>query len=122
SAEDVSVKLDWLLSRAVGFYGVSNYLGDRFATSDTATSALMGQLRQRGLAFVDDGSLQGRPGAFARASADRIVDEEQSPAAILRQLHALEIQAKTDGAAFGSGFSYPVTIEVASRWVAGLEQ
>jgi polysaccharide deacetylase 2 family uncharacterized protein YibQ len=122
SAEDVSVKLDWLLSRAVGFYGVSNYLGDRFATSDTATSALMGQLRQRGLAFVDDGSLQGRPGAFARASADRIVDDEQSPAAILRQLHALEIQAKTDGAAFGSGFSYPVTIEVASRWVAGLEQ
>lgn len=122
SAEDVSVKLDWLLSRAVGFYGVSNYLGDRFATSETATSALMGQLRQRGLAFVDDGSMQGRPGAFARASADRIVDDEQSPAAILRQLHALEIQAKTDGAAFGSAFSYPVTIEVASRWVAGLDQ
>ena len=122
SADDVSAKLDWLLSRAVGYYGVTNYLGDRFASSDGATVAMMTELRQRGLAFLDDGTMGGRPGAFARASADRIVDEDQSPAAILRQLHALEVQAKTDGAAFGSAFSYPVTVETAARWVAGLDQ
>ena len=122
SAEDVSEKLDWLLSRAVGYYGVSNYLGDQFSASDGAVTALMSQLRHRGLAFVDDGTMERRTGAFARASADRIIDEEQSPAAILRQLHALEVQAKTDGSAFGSGFSYPVTVEVAARWIAGLDQ
>ncbi|WP_312821304.1 divergent polysaccharide deacetylase family protein [Brevundimonas sp.] len=122
SADDVSVKLDWLLSRAVGYYGVTNYLGDRFAGAEGPTGAMMSQLRQRGLAFLDDGTLSGRPGAFARATADRIIDEDQSPASILRQLHALEVQAKTDGSAFGSGFSYPVTVETAARWVAGLEQ
>lgn len=121
SAEDISAKLDWLLSRGAGYFGVSNYLGDRFATSDAAAAALMGHLRQRGLAFVDDGTVR-RGGAFARATADRVVDEEQSPAAIQRQLNALEVQAKTEGAALGSGFSYPVTVEVAARWTAGLNE
>jgi len=80
----------------------------------------MANLRQRGLAFVDDGTMKNRGGAFARASADRLVDEEQSPAAIMRQLTALEALAKAEGSALGSGFSYPVTVEVAARWTAGL--
>lgn len=120
-ADDVAVKLDWLLARATGYFGVTNYLGDRFATSDDSVGALMINLRQRGLAFLDDGSMRRRPGAFARASADRIVDEEQTPAAILRQFNALEAAAKTNGAALGTGFSYPVTVEAAARWTAGLE-
>ena len=120
-ADDVAVKLDWLLARATGYFGVTNYLGDRFATSDEGVSALMTNLRQRGLAFLDDGSMRRRPGAFARASADRVVDEEQTPAAILRQFNALEVAAKTNGAALGTGFSYPVTVEAAARWTAGLE-
>lgn len=120
-ADDVAVKLDWLLARATGYFGVTNYLGDRFAASDEGVGALMTHLRQRGLAFLDDGSMRGRPGAFARASADRIIDEEQTPAAILRQFNALEAAAKTEGAALGTGFSYPVTVEAAARWTAGLE-
>ena len=120
-ADDVAVKLDWLLARATGYFGVTNYLGDRVATSDEGVSALMTNLRQRGLAFLDDGSMRRRPGAFARASADRVVDEEQTPAAILRQFNALEAAAKTNGAALGTGFSYPVTVEAAARWTAGLE-
>jgi len=121
NADEISAKMDWLLSRAVGYFGVTNYLGDRFAASGSA-SAVMGHLRQRGLAFIDDGTLNRQGGAFARATADRIVDEEQSPAAIQRQLTALEALAKTEGAALGSGFSYPVTVEVAARWTAGLAE
>ncbi|HCW50159.1 MAG TPA: hypothetical protein DGP25_09355, partial [Brevundimonas sp.] len=120
-ADDVAVKLDWLLARATGYFGVTNYLGDRFATSDEGVNALMTHLRQRGLAFLDDGSMRRRPGAFARASADRVIDEEQTPAAILRQFNALEAAAKTNGAALGTGFSYPVTVQAAARWTAGLE-
>lgn len=122
SPDEISAKLDWLLSRGVGYFGVANYLGDRFVTSSDSATALMTQLRAKGLAFIDDGTLGRQGGAFARASADRIVDEEQSPAAIQRQLSALEAQAKTEGAAMGSGFSYPVTVEVAARWTAGLPE
>ncbi len=120
-ADDVEAKLDWLLGRATGYFGVTNYLGDRFATSDEGMGAMLGVLRQRGVAFLDDGSMRRKPGAFARASADRVIDEQQSPAAIMGQLNALEAAAKTRGAALGTGFSYPVTVEAAARWTAGLE-
>lgn len=119
--QDVEAKLAWLLSRATGYFGVTNYLGDRFVTSDAGMGAFQTVLRQRGLTFIDDGSARRRPGAFARASADRILDETQSPAAIVSQLNALEAQAKSRGAALGSGFAYPVTVEAVARWTAGLE-
>ena len=119
--EEIQARMAWLLGRATGYFGVTNYLGDRFAPSDSAMSAFLAVLRQRGLAFVDDGSMRRRPGAFARASADRVIDESQTPAAIMGQLNALEAAAKTRGQALGTGFSYPVTVEAAARWTAGLD-
>ncbi len=119
--DDVEARMAWLLGRATGYFAVTNYLGDRFVTSDTGMNAFLGLLRQRGLAFLDDGSARRRPGAWARASADVIVDETQTPAAIIGRLNALEAAAKTRGAALGTGFSYPVTVEAAARWTAGLD-
>lgn len=119
--EEIQARMAWLLGRATGYFGVTNYLGDRFAPSDSAMNAFLAVLRQRGLAFLDDGSMRRRPGAFARASADRIIDETQNPAAIMGQLNALEAAAKTRGQALGTGFSYPVTVEAAARWTAGLD-
>ncbi|MBN8528746.1 MAG: divergent polysaccharide deacetylase family protein, partial [Caulobacterales bacterium] len=119
--DEVQARMAWLLGRATGYFGVTNYLGDRFAPSDSGMNAFLAVLRQRGLSFVDDGSMRRRPGAFARASADRIIDESQTPAAIMGQLNALEAAAKTRGQALGTGFSYPVTVEAAARWTAGLD-
>ncbi len=121
SPEDIQARMTWLLGRATGYFGVTNYLGDRFVTSDGAMTAFLGILRQRGVAFIDDGSARRRPGAWARASADRVIDETQTPAAIIGQLNALEAQAKQRGSALGTGFSYPVTVEAAARWTAGLD-
>ncbi|CAN7356468.1 divergent polysaccharide deacetylase family protein [Brevundimonas sp. LjRoot202] len=118
---DIQAKMNWLLGRATGYFGVTNYLGDRFITSDEGVTAFMAVLRQRGVAFLDDGSMSRRPGAWARASANRIVDQQQSPAAIMGQLNALEALAKARGQALGTGFSYPVTVEAAARWTAGLD-
>lgn len=120
-AADIQAKMNWLLGRATGYFGVTNYLGDRFSTSDAGVTAFMAVLRQRGIAFLDDGSMSRRPGAWARASANRIIDEQQTPTAIVGQLNALEALAKARGSALGTGFSYPVTVEAAARWTAGLE-
>jgi polysaccharide deacetylase 2 family uncharacterized protein YibQ len=119
--DDIEAKMNWLLGRATGYFGVTNYLGDRFVTSDTAMTAFLGTLREHGVAFLDDGSARRRPGAWARASADTIVDETQTPAAIIGRLNALEAAAKSRGSAMGTGFAYPVTVEAAARWTAGLE-
>lgn len=118
---ELESKLAWLLGRATGYFGVTNYLGDRFMASDAGMSAFLGELRRRGVAFLDDGQARRRPGAWARASADRVIDETQSPAAIVGQLNALEAMAKQSGAAMGTGFSYPVTVDAVARWTAGLD-
>ncbi|HEY1224148.1 MAG TPA: divergent polysaccharide deacetylase family protein [Brevundimonas sp.] len=120
--DDINAKMAWLLGRATGYFAVTNYLGDRFIANDEAMGTFMGILRQRGVAFIDDGSASRRPGAWARASANRIIDETQNPAAILGQLNALEALAKTRGSAMGAGFSYPVTVEAVARWTAGLNE
>jgi hypothetical protein len=119
ASETVS-KLEWLLSRASGYYGLTNYLGSRFVTSDAAMGAFTGALRTRGLAFIDDGSAARRGGGIPRASADKIIDDQLAGEAIDQQLLALEASALQHGQALGSGFAYPVTIAQVSRWTQQL--
>jgi polysaccharide deacetylase 2 family uncharacterized protein YibQ len=113
-------RLDWLLSRATGYFGVTNYLGSRFVTSDPSMATFTGDLRQRGLAFVDDGSAARRGGGIPRASADLVVDDQLAGDAIDKQLAALEAAALQHGQALGSGFAYPITLDEVGRWAAGL--
>ncbi|HYD45858.1 MAG TPA: divergent polysaccharide deacetylase family protein [Phenylobacterium sp.] len=114
-------RLEWLLSRATGYFGVTNYLGGRFVQNAGAMAIFTGALRQRGLAFIDDGSAARTAGGLPRASADRIIDDNLSAEGINTQLAALEAAARRGGKALGSGFAYPVTIEAAAAWAQGLE-
>jgi uncharacterized protein len=116
-------RLEWLLSRASGYFGVTNYLGGRFLNSDKGMTAFLGALRHRGLAFIDDGSAAKRSGGGApRASANQIVDDQLDQDSIDRQLLALEATAVRDGAALGSGFAYPLTLQQVKQWAGSLDQ
>jgi len=114
-------RLEMLLSRATGYFGVTNYLGGRFMSSDGAMNAFSAALHQRGLGFIDDGSAAGRAGAEPRASAERVIDQELDGASIDQQLAALEASAQQHGRALASGFAYPVTLQEVQRWAAGLQ-
>jgi len=118
--EDTVHKLEWLMSRATGYFGLTNYLGSRFVTSDTAMTTFTLALKSRGLAFIDDGQASLRGGPIPRASADRIIDDELSAGSIDGQLKMLEAGAAGRGQALGSGFAYPVTINQVRLWAAGL--
>ncbi len=118
--DDNAHKLDWLMSRASGYFGLTNYLGSKFVASAPAMSAFTGSLKNHGLAFIDDGSAGRVGGGIPRASADRIVDSQLAGEAIEQQLSALETQASRTGRALGSGFAYPVTLDEAAKWAAGL--
>ena len=114
--EDTARKLEWLLSRATGYFGVTNYLGSRFLNNDAAMNSFSSALGRRGVAFIDDGQGRRRGGGVMRASADRLIDEQLSADAIDKQLAALEANAFKSGQALGSGFAYPVTLTAISRW------
>ena len=114
-------RLEWVMSRATGYFGLTNYLGSRFLASGAAVEALMTQVKARGLAFLDDGAARGKGAGAPRASADAIIDQDLSSEAVDRQLTALEGQALARGQAFGAGFAYPVTVETVARWAARVE-
>lgn len=119
--EDTVRKLEWLMSRATGYFGLSNYLGARFVDNDQAMATFNGVLKSRGLAFIDDGLAARRAGPIPRASADRVIDDELSAGAVDSQLKALELGATSRGQSLGSGFAYPVTINQVRAWAAGLQ-
>jgi polysaccharide deacetylase 2 family uncharacterized protein YibQ len=120
--QETAKRTEWLLSRATGYFGLTNYLGSKFVTSDAGMSAFTQTLKARGVAFVDDGSAAKRGGGIPRASADRIIDDQLGAEAINQRLADLESTAAKRGQALGSGFSYPITLTQVSAWAQGLEQ
>jgi hypothetical protein len=122
AAQNVT-RLEQLLSKAAGYFGVTNYQGARFATSSSAAQPVVQQLRRRGLAFLTSGLGQrtalaaaAQTAGLPSASADRIVDVRREADAIDDQLLNLEALALQNQSAIGAGFAYPVTIEQVGRW------
>jgi polysaccharide deacetylase 2 family uncharacterized protein YibQ len=120
--QETTKRTEWLLSRVVGYFGLTNYMGSRFVTSDVGMTAFLQTLRARGVAFIDDGLAARRGGGIPRASADKVIDDQLEGPAIDRRLAELEAMAQKRGQALGSGFSYPVTLSQVTAWTQGLEQ
>jgi polysaccharide deacetylase 2 family uncharacterized protein YibQ len=120
---ETAKKLEWVLSRASGYYALTNYLGSRFLGDEKAYKGFMGALRGRGLGFIDDGLAGRRAGGGApRASAERVVDDQLTQAGIDHQLLELEANALEHGQALGAGFAYPVTLDKVAHWAQSVEQ
>lgn len=122
-------RLDAILSRTTGYFGIVNYQGAKFAANADATGPVLEQLASRGLAFIDDGSFEranfiasARQSGVRYARAAGPVDARQTPDDIAAELIELENLARENGAAFGSGYAFPVTVEAAKVWISQLEE
>lgn len=121
-------RLEDLLSRAVGYAGVTNYQGGRFANAPAASGVLADQLKARGLGFVAGGisgraplSEQARARKLPFAASDRVLDVRRDADSIAAQLLALETHARDAGEALGAGFAFPVTIAQIAAWSVDLQ-
>ncbi|HVK81088.1 MAG TPA: divergent polysaccharide deacetylase family protein, partial [Verrucomicrobiae bacterium] len=123
-----TARLEQLLSRASGYFGVTNYQGARFATSAQASTPVVQQLRRRGLVFLSSGigqrtalSVEAQRAGLPNTAADRIIDARREAEAIDDQLLNLEALALQNQSAVGAGFAYPVTMEQVGRWARDVE-
>ncbi len=123
-----AARLERVLSRTHGFFGVMNYQGAKFASDEAAVRAMMETVAGRGFAFVDDGSLSRASFATAAAEtgvyfvrANAPIDTRQTVDDIGAELMELETLALEHGAAMGSGFAFPVTLAAATLWISQLE-
>jgi len=121
-------RLDWVLGRAQGYVGVTNYMGSRFTTSAQALRPVLTTLRDRGLMFVDARTTPRSEAArlatevsLPRAINDRMIDEQASRAAIDAMLADIERVAKQTGNAVAMGQPYPVTFERLAAWLPTLD-
>ena len=121
-------RLEWLMSRATGYFAVMNYLGERFLTSEASLTPVLSEIAGRGIDMVFDGPAAApmeRAGASAGlhwAGADRALDAQLSAAGVQGQLAQLESLALQNGAALGVGFAYPVVIDQAIAWTQEAER
>ena len=126
SVEENQRRLENSLGRAAGYFGVTNYLGGKLASSSQMSIAVMKLLKARGLGFVSDGTTQGL-GQYAdqaglkTATANRLIDQRPSAGDINAQLGALEALAGQHGHAIGFGVGYAVTIDEVSQWATSLK-
>ena len=128
SASDNIQRLEWLLGRASGYIGVSNFMGDRFTSSADHVRPVLDVLKSRGLMFLDAQASRNSVAArvaldlgVPRALNNRFIDSEASRIAIDARLFELERIATSVGTAVGIGFPYPVTIERIAAWAQGLD-
>jgi uncharacterized protein len=127
SARENIARLENLLSRAAGYYGVTNYQGARFAASQQAAAPVAKALKDRGLVFLGNAigprtalGVEAQRAGLAFTSADRILDTQREAEKIDEQLLNLEALALQNGNALGSGFAFPVTIDQIKSWAENL--
>ena len=110
---------------AFGAYvGINNHMGSR-ATEDTPLmTAVMAELKARGLMFLDSrttaksvGSKTAISAGIPNAQRDVFLDHEIDERKIAVQLDRLEAIARRHGAAIAIGHPHPETLRVLNRWL-----
>jgi polysaccharide deacetylase 2 family uncharacterized protein YibQ len=115
-------RLDWILSRAEGYFGVTNYLGAHFSADRDAIAPVLARVASAGLAYVDDtGALKGRK-IDGVATVSRLIDPgfgaEKGRTA--RDLEGLEKIAARSGEALGKTYVNADTLDGIVEWADGL--
>ncbi len=121
-------RLEWLLSRATGYFGVTNYMGAKFTASPDSLRSVLEHINQRGLVYVEDGTsarsstpLVSRQIGLSATVSDIVIDAIASADAIDAALSELESLALERGVALGVTSALPVSIERINAWANSLE-
>jgi len=121
-------RLDWALSRVEGYAGINNHEGSVFTADRSALVPVAEALYGRGVFFLDSRTTplsQVVPvaRAFGVPSADRDVflDDDQASPAVAKQLRELERVAREQGVAIAIGHPHAATLDLVTRWCAGLK-
>jgi len=118
-------RLVWGLDRFEGYVGINNHMGSRFTAEADGMALVMGELRARGLLFLDSltagnsvAAQQAARSGVPYAVRDVFLDNEpDDPAAIHHQLSILEETARARGYAVGIGHPHGGTVAALAAWI-----
>ena len=120
-------RMHQVLASAIGYVGVIQIMGSKFAASDAALRPALEELKKRGLLFVNVPSgTEDRGFAVAQeiglpvTRVDLKLDSDLSAAAIDSQINELEKIAREKGRAVAIAEAYPITLARLSMWMQSL--
>ncbi len=122
--DEVLRSLRWGLDRFGGYVGINNHMGSRFTSRADDMTLVLGELKRRGLLFVDSKTSAQSVGAdLARrmgvpeTSRDIFLDNDSSPGKVAQQLAVTEAWARRHGRAIAIGHPHDGTLEALQRWL-----
>ncbi|MBL4691790.1 MAG: divergent polysaccharide deacetylase family protein, partial [Magnetovibrio sp.] len=119
-------KLEFILSRTSGYFGVISIYGGKFLKVEDQVRGVLEQLNRRGLMYVDGGAVgsQGTRVAYKQkmpwASVELNLDEVLGKAALLRQLKELEALAEKRSMTMARITATPLSLKLLSNWIQEL--
>jgi len=129
ASDEITARLRRDLARFDGFVGINNHMGSKFTGYGPGMAAVMGELRARGLLWLDSRTTAGSIGVtVARAydvpHAERDIFLDNNPAlpAVQRQLADLEAVARRRGAAVAIGHPKDNTLDALAAWLPSVAE
>lgn len=112
-----------------GYVGINNHMGSKFTADRNRMAVVMGELKARGLMWLDSRTINDSagPGA-ARAlgvpfiTRDIFLDNVETPDAIRVQLELAKATARSRGTAVAIGHPHETTINMLKEWLPSLNE
>ena len=124
SRDELLRRLRWDLGRFEGYVGVNNHMGSRFTSDAAGMTAVMEELKARGLLFIDSRTIASTLGAelaqrvgVPNASRDVFLDNESDATAVGERLAVLEARARRQGSAIAIGHPHDGTLAELTLWL-----
>ena len=112
-----------------GYIGVNNHQGSLFTRDRGRMELVLGELKRRGLFFLDSRTSGGSVGAevaadisIAHAVRDVFLDHDPAPELIAARMQEAETIAREKGHAIVIGHPRDATMDRIEPWIASLEQ
>jgi len=127
SEDELRRRLEWGFGRFASYVGVNNHMGSKFTSDESAMRIVLGEIKRRGLLFLDSrtsantvGARLSRQMGIPTAERNVFLDDVNEVAAVNRQLAEVEALARKRGYAVAIGHPREATIRALGPWLAGL--
>lgn len=125
--DEVLRRLRWDLDRFGGYVGINNHMGSRFTADAQAMDWVLGELKERGLMFLNSRTIASTTGEVVAsredvpyAARDVFLDDDQQANAVMARLKDVEAVARKRGTAIAIGHPHDATLAALAGWIASL--
>ena len=121
---ELVARLRWNLDRFGGYVGVNNHMGSRFTRDRHAMEIVMGELKSRGLLFLDSktvadslGPELARENGVPFTTRQVFLDNDQNAVEVEARLAEAERVARANGFAIAIGHPHDGTLAALREWL-----